>query len=90
MVGGFMECLTRKMSTDEPMGNIAIEKPRTKKEQAIEIIKQKKLNVEEAYLQEIEFLDGLLDYIESSEDERANMNAYFDDPVEKAKNEQRR
>ncbi len=75
------------MSTDEPMGNIAIEKPRTKKEQAIEIIKQKKLNVEEAYLQEIEFLDGLLDYIESSEDERANMKAYFDNPVEKAKNE---
>ncbi len=57
------------------------------REQAIEIIKQKKLNVEEAYLQEIEFLDGLLDYIASSEDERAKMNAYFNDPVEKAKNE---
>ena len=57
------------------------------REQAIEIIKQKKLNVEEAYLQEIEFLDGLLDYIVGSEDERANMNAYFNDPAEIAKNE---
>ncbi len=60
---------------------------RLARKQAIKIIKQKKLNVEEAYLQEIEFLDGLLDYIVSSEDERANMKAYFDDPVEKAKNE---
>ena len=60
---------------------------RLTKQQAIEIIKQKKLSIEEAYLQEIEFLDGLLDYIASSEDERANMYAYFDDPAEIAKNE---
>lgn len=52
------------------------------REQAIEIIKQKKLNVEEAYLQELDFLDGLLDYIVSSEDERAKMNRYFNDIVE--------
>ena len=60
---------------------------RLTRKQAIDLIKQKKLSIEEAYLQELDFLDGLLDYIVFSEDERANMNAYFDDPVEKAKNE---
>jgi len=57
------------------------------KQEIIEEIEQVLLNQELQNIRIMDALENTLDYVRSSQDKRAEMHAYFNDPNERAKHD---